>query len=575
MTPSDATAQSAIWPDTWSGCQLLAFSGLDGPTDWDDTICAAPLPDRIGVRFDSEPPVTLCLALAGEPDRPLGPDQLETCRIEHDVVALELRGGLSLRLGFVGDGQFLVEASGTDATTLVVELHGAGESHARAAEPGRPARGVVVNGSRRRGAETSGAVQRDCLPLSAEPVRWMLSFGPEQAAGGTWRSLAAVAESTLPPRLGRARAKALSILRGCVMAPEGPLRRRWMVSQREHHRAFNALHAPFYAQAVDAIDPTLGDDLIIGLLEQRGARGMVPARVWPRGRSGVCGPPLLAWAAWRRHCAGRGGPLEPLVPLLKAYVKYPLGARMLCRHGYARSRGARLLSWGLGDGSGMENSPRFEQGEPFCAVELNAYIVGELERLSQILAEVQPDSRESNHYAWLGEELSAEARAYFWDDQRGLFCDRFADDDPVPACTIAGLLPLFAGLADGPQAERLVAEQVSNPAAFWTPFPLASLSCGEPHFDQDRWRGAVWPGTNILMLDGLRRYGYHALADELRQRTIDELVRWFEATGTLWEYYDSAAVRSPADLPRGRRTGALPEYAWTAASLVMLLEEPS
>lgn len=223
----------------------------------------------------------------------------------------------------------------------------------------------------------------------------------------------------------------------------------------------------------------------------------------------------------------------------------------------------------------MDNSPRFDINEPFAAVDLTAYACSEIELIARIIEEVSPEHREAVHLGWMGEELSRETREYFWRADEGWFCDRYGDGDWVDVKTAAGLLPLFAGVASDAQATILVEGHLQDPAGFWTAAPLASLHASDPRFARNMWRGCAFPTVNLLAIHGLRRYGFDDEAARLRQATLDHLTTWFERTGTFWEFYDALDELSPAELARGRRHGALPEHAVTAAVFLHLLSEPA
>lgn len=562
--------QPAETSDVWSAHQLLAFSGLDGATSWDADLTATLQPGRVGLRLESEPPQLVTLLLD---DRPIEPETLRTCSIRDGQVIVSLTcSGLAaeVRWGLATQDALVLEVRGTGAQRLTAAIERIdakkpaiqGARLASGRELVEPSKLILDfdTGRTRAGGVARAALFRSLDSSAGRPLPHLPP--PFEVTSGGW-----------PAAVERTRLKALAILRQNILGPEGPFTGRWMTAQRREHRALNSFHLPFCLLAVAELDSSLPGELLDSLLEQQGPRGLIPSRIWPAGRTAVCGPPLLCWAVQKLLGAGRALDLPALLPALKAYVKHPLGARMLSRHGFARSRGSRLLSWGHGEGSGMDNSPRLEHGEPFAAVDLNALAAAELERFACLLAAGEPDHREAKHYAWLGEELAAESRDYLWDDEGGRFVDRYADDEPVAANTIAGLLPLFAGLADGPQAERIVREHLHRPERFWTALPLASLAADDPRCDANQWRGAVWPALNLLVIEGLRRYGYADLAAELRRRTVDAIVRWYNATGTLWQFYDPHDERSPADLPRGHRVGAHPEYAWTAAAFCLLLQE--
>ncbi len=131
-----------------------------------------------------------------------------------------------------------------------------------------------------------------------------------------------------------------------------------------------------------------------------------------------------------------------------------------------------------------------------------------------------------------------------WDDQRGFFFNldgRRLQRNTV--LVIQGLLPLI--LPDLPRSivERLVNDHLTNSAEFWLPFPVPSVAHCEPSFSAQSyligtgyrllWRGSTWINTNWYLVHGLRLHGFHALADELAQKT-----RALVAQSGFREYFD-------------------------------------
>jgi glycogen debranching enzyme len=76
-------------------------------------------------------------------------------------------------------------------------------------------------------------------------------------------------------------------------------------------------------------------------------------------------------------------------------------------------------------------------------------------------------------------------------------------------------------------------------------------------FDEDRyWKGPTWLNTNWMVVNGLRVYEQHAVADDLTERTLDMVDR-----AGFYEYF------SPLS---GEGYGA-PDFSWTAALVVDLV----
>lgn len=89
---------------------------------------------------------------------------------------------------------------------------------------------------------------------------------------------------------------------------------------------------------------------------------------------------------------------------------------------------------------------------------------------------------------------------------------------------------------------------------------------------------ATWVNLNYMIMEGLIRYGYLTLADEIKKKTLNEIARWYAEDGVIYEFYDCEASKSPSKLRRkgergiqiGNRriTECIRDYHWTAALFV-------
>jgi len=146
--------------------------------------------------------------------------------------------------------------------------------------------------------------------------------------------------------------------------------------------------------------------------------------------------------------------------------------------------------------------------------------------------------------------------ARFWDERAGLYFDydRRAGA-PIRVGTATTFLPLYAGLADTGQARRLVEDHMQDPGEYAPGeiihYRLTTTSLGEPTWDGRRyWRGPVWIILNWFVAEGLRRYGYDDLAEEL----VRDSLALMETSG-FREYYD----------PRDGSGCGSTEFSWSAA----------
>jgi hypothetical protein len=150
-----------------------------------------------------------------------------------------------------------------------------------------------------------------------------------------------------------------------------------------------------------------------------------------------------------------------------------------------------------------------------------------------------------------------QALEQLWDDQSGQYFSRsFVSHKLIEEETIATLMPLYSGAISQERAERLV-EILKKKRRFALNWPIPSVPISSPYFDPYKyWQGPTWINTNWLIIQGLKRYGYHDLAKMLTERSV-ELV---ERSGPN-EYF------SPLD---GSPAGA-ENFSWTAALTIDLL----
>ena len=155
----------------------------------------------------------------------------------------------------------------------------------------------------------------------------------------------------------------------------------------------------------------------------------------------------------------------------------------------------------------------------------------------------------------LASDIDAHATALelLWHAPTHEYCSRHAvSHEPMSDRTIATFLPLLTSDARG---DELVA-RLQDPAAYWSAHPVPSVPLEARHFQDHRyWAGPTWVNTNWAIIEGLRRRGHGALADNLRDRTL-RLVD----DGGFAEYF------SPTT---GTGHGA-PEFSWTAALTIDL-----
>ncbi len=229
--------------------------------------------------------------------------------------------------------------------------------------------------------------------------------------------------------------------------------------------------------------------------------------------------------------------------------------------------------WTSGWGSGMDNMPRLEAGyNPI-------YSHGHMAWLDTNLQQIMIDGllldigfhverwQEIEDFEDEAKRLGNYVRTNMWDEQTGFLYDRWASGELSPTKGISAFWALQTDVLTDVQMNRLV-EHLSNEAEFARPFPVPSLSADHPKYNERGryWQGGVWPPATYMIIDGLRKKGYHDLAYRIASSFYRQVFDVFIKTGTFYEYY-SPEYCEPGFLARDKFVG------WTGlAPISMLLE---
>ncbi|MCQ2380428.1 MAG: alpha,alpha-trehalase, partial [Victivallaceae bacterium] len=159
-----------------------------------------------------------------------------------------------------------------------------------------------------------------------------------------------------------------------------------------------------------------------------------------------------------------------------------------------------------------------------------------------------------------------------WDDETRLYIDfDIKSGKRSGVLSSVASLPSISGAPTGEMASRMVA-LLADPQKFGTPLPIPSVARDTDGFSTDMWRGPVWTNINMLVCEGLRQYGYGAMADEIESKTRSAIEKYFKEFGTFYEYYDADGKLPPPSMDRKGYNSPvevyhqpLRDYGWTAA----------
>ncbi len=543
----------------WGGGQLLAFSGLDGPTDYEHGIVARTAKDgRAAVEIMLPASAVLVFDEAAPIDTDITGDTLwvrsaagESTLVCADAHHLLVDGPCRLERPDGGPMPEVLTTAQSGDRTLVGTASAFDESWLDA-DPG-------ALWSQRRAwlASTVDRLAGPPAPVHGVPTA-------VEPAGGHHGPAAVLR-------------KALSVMKTQVCSPEGILRHRWTTPDRWPHRKIWLWDSAFHAVGWRRVDGALAREMLAAVVDTQRPDGRIPISTDPFGRQTgeFTQPPVLALAAALvDEAAGDDAWLASLYEPLVRYVEWDLANR--------DSDGFGLVEWAIeGDPgcrsgeSGADNSSRFDAATQLDAPDFNALLAHELEHLAAFADRLGRDEdagrlRERHH------EICARINDRLWDEEAGIYMDAHAaTGERTGVLSCAGFLPLLCGAPSPGQAASLAAH-LRNPQTFGRPLPVPTIVANEHGaYAKDMWRGPAWVNVNWLVARGLRRYGYEAEAGELVDRTMTVIEEQYAKHGCIFEYYDDENVVDPPALLRKGSCNpdewihqAIHDYGWSATLYV-------
>ncbi len=385
-----------------------------------------------------------------------------------------------------------------------------------------------------------------------------------------------IAGMPLPFNLPEARRKtlykALSQMKTQVYSPEGVIPHYWTTPDRWPHRQMWLWDSVFHAIGLRHLDIGLARQAILALFDTQKPDGMIAHMMNPSSASNLTQPPVIALGVQLLHETAPSPELiAELYPKLKKYLEWDLANR--------DTDGAGLCEWMVeGDvncrcgESGLDNSSRFDCATRLDATDFNAYLAQECEIMAGF---AKISGNDSDVALWQGrhEKLCRLINERLWSEEQGFYFDYNLRDRALSGIyAVSGFLPLICGAPSKAQAAKLVAH-LTNPDTFGTPFRVPSVAkCHHDVYSKDMWRGPVWISTNWLIIRGLKRYGFLAEAAALAAETMDEVEKMYMKHGTFFEFYDDRQEVDPPQLLRKGKCApeispyhqAFFDYGWTA-----------
>ena len=152
-----------------------------------------------------------------------------------------------------------------------------------------------------------------------------------------------------------------------------------------------------------------------------------------------------------------------------------------------------------------------------------------------------------------------------WDEKSGrYFAYDLKAEKIIPSETSSGLIPLFGGVPNDEQAEKIV-KNLTGPKFSGTEkepawlCPTYSLEAENINFEK-YWRGPVWLNMNWMLYKGLLRYGYKNFAKRMKNDSLSLISKF-----GFHEYFD------PRKNQISQSGYGTDQFSWSAAVTIDFL----
>jgi len=365
------------------------------------------------------------------------------------------------------------------------------------------------------------------------------------------------------PKYGRTYAYAWWVMANNLISPQGNVIYESMTPSKLGYVGLWLWDSALHALAYRHIDVELARNQIRAMLAHQLPNGMLPDAIYDEGIVAtidhpiigeVTKPPILAWAVLKLH------ETDPDIDFLSE-VYVPLVRLNAWWTSMNDDDGDGLAQYNHPYSSGLDDSPLWDEGMPVESPELNTYLCVQMGSLAMIAEALKMDA-EAGMWRRRASAMVSQMIEHFWDPEAGLFWV-LKNHQPVRVVTPFNLYPLWTGQLPAEIRDRLLAH-LRNPEMFWGPFVIPTVARSDPHYDpQTMWRGPVWANINYFFIEALHQIGEDDLASELRERTLEMIMRHRD----IYEFYDAETGAAP---PR-----AVNIFGWTSAVFIDLAIQAS
>ena len=394
---------------------------------------------------------------------------------------------------------------------------------------------------------------------------------------------------------------AFNLVRGCFYPPAEKTKNNFYVFSRNPlwgwGHGHQVLHESLSMLAYSYLDPISAQGSQSVYMEQQREDGLIAYRHGPRGLQdyphfskelnkdmSTTSAPFFSWINWEVYKVSKDKTfLKDAYYSGEKYIHWLINNRDLDKDG--------LYEWGpygiienvrdwynavfQVSADRYLNVDKEDISDELECLDLTLMIIKESRSLSEMAKEL---GMKDASIAWnkIATLTSTLVNQKMWDDSSKFYYSINKKDHSFKYLTrdlrrmeIIGFLALWAEVAPKERAEQLV-KHLLDPKKFWRKYGVPTLAADDtwftPYVDYCcKWNGPVWLLWDYMVLDGLKKYGYGKIANQLADKMMLAVTTQLKKNHNFWESYspDNEVLNSP------------PNYIWDSIMARVLIEKYS
>ncbi|WP_429976111.1 amylo-alpha-1,6-glucosidase [Enterococcus sp. DIV0086] len=316
---------------------------------------------------------------------------------------------------------------------------------------------------------------------------------------------------SIPEEFQETQKAAAYVLWSSTVKSEGNLKRTTVYSSNKNFPGAWSWDHCFIALGLAQINKELALDQMFTILDHQDDLGQLPGSVSDSSiRWNFSKPPVhgFFFQKLRPHLFFTEEQTKEIYTKLEKQVMFYLG--------YKDSNQDGICEYHHGNDSGQDNSTVFRKPVIIDSPDLTAFLIKEMEFLSEISRDLHNDEH-----------------AVYWENQAFELQERFnnyflVNDLPTAKETLTGgeihshsLLPMVSIILGNRLPDKtiqLLLKRLSSPD-YLTEWGVATESLNSSEYQEDAyWRGAIWGPTTLLIVEGLEDIGETLLAKEIAKK---------------------------------------------------------